>query len=48
MLGIHYVKIPADSSCLSFYSYRWLPVANMTIQNSVRLYEYYEPGNVEY
>ncbi|XP_069113947.1 CD109 antigen-like [Argopecten irradians] len=31
-------------SCVRFQAHRWYPVANMTIQHKMRLFDYYEPG----
>ncbi|KAI0217799.1 Alpha-2-macroglobulin-P [Lamellibrachia satsuma] len=31
-------------TCVHFRADRWYPVANMTIQHEIRVYDYYEPG----
>jgi len=38
------LKLPSARRCFSFYALRWFPVANSTIQNRLRVYELYEPG----
>ena len=31
-------------TCVPIEAHRWYPVANMTIQHKMRVYDYYEPG----
>ncbi|XP_048773201.1 CD109 antigen-like [Ostrea edulis] len=31
-------------TCVDLEAHRWYPVANMTIQHKIRVYDYYEPG----
>ena len=33
-------------TCVQVRLDRWYPVANMTIQHSLKVYDYYEPGTV--
>ncbi|KAJ8303360.1 LOW QUALITY PROTEIN: hypothetical protein KUTeg_019756 [Tegillarca granosa] len=33
-----------SKTCVYFQANRWYPVANMTIQHRIRVYDYYEPG----
>ncbi|XP_074646935.1 CD109 antigen-like [Tubulanus polymorphus] len=40
----YFEYIDQQRTCVDFRADRWYPVANMTIQHSVRIYDYYEPG----
>jgi len=33
-----------ETTCVSYRTDRWFPVANMTIQHLLRVFDYYEPG----
>ena len=33
---------------MRFRADRWYPVANMTIQHRMRVYDYYEPGKLQF
>lgn len=37
-----------EDTCVQFRTDRWFPVANMTIQHKIRVYDYYEPGNMKF
>lgn len=44
---IFYVQFTANElSCARFEAYRWFPIANSTIQHEIRVYDFYEPGNL--
>jgi len=36
--------LTSDWTCVNWRSDRWFPIANMTIQHSLKVYDYYEPG----
>ena len=37
-------QLTEDPTCVRFRMDRWFPIANMTIQHKLRVYDYYEPG----
>ncbi|XP_052062550.1 CD109 antigen-like [Mytilus californianus] len=41
---LYFSYLDNSKTCVKFDAYRWYPVANMTIQNRMRVYDYYEPG----
>lgn len=40
----YFDKVDTSQTCVRFRADRWYPVANMTIQHRMRVYDYYEPG----
>lgn len=40
----YFSHIDNSKTCVKFRADRWYPVANMTIQHRMRVYDYYEPG----
>ena len=43
-----YDQIDTTQTCVRFRADRWYPVANMTIQHRMRVYDYYEPGKLQF
>lgn len=41
---LYFSYLDSSKTCVQFDAYRWYPVANLTIQNRMRIYDYYEPG----
>lgn len=39
-----YFQLDQRQTCVDLEAHRWYPVANMTIQHKMRVYDYYEPG----
>lgn len=44
----YFEYLNSTKQCVNFLAFRWYPVANVTEQQPVRLYEYYEPANFIY
>lgn len=42
--GFYFDYLDEDWTCVNFRIDRWYPVANLTIQHLLRVYDYYEPG----
>lgn len=40
----YFSYLDQSRTCVNFRADRWYPVANATIQNRMRVYDYYEPG----
>ncbi|KAK7498085.1 hypothetical protein BaRGS_00010673, partial [Batillaria attramentaria] len=40
----YFSYLDTSRTCVHFRADRWYPVANVTIQNRMRVYDYYEPG----
>lgn len=40
----YFDKVDTTQTCVRFRADRWYPIANMTIQHRMRVYDYYEPG----
>lgn len=43
-----YLDATTDTNCAQFTAIRWFPVANISEQHSIKVFEYYEPGNFFY
>jgi len=37
---------PSNANCVNFSAFRWFPVANITEQHFIKVFEYYEPGMI--
>lgn len=47
LMGGYILQLDTSKTCVSFRADRWYPVANITIQYKMRVYDYYEPGKLE-